>query len=210
IERGSSVRLRFMRPTDDVAIELLARVAWRQHDKERGGWLVGAEFSTDDRPALARLSEMILWEIAHNDGPRPLVYVRGEVNELSHFERLRARLPRTFDFDLSGVLRLNSAGIRNWIEFLRSVPPDVSYSMVRCSVQYIVQAAMMPDMRGRGAIASFFSPYRCEDCDRESERLFQTAAFGGSVRSMPQFGCPCGGVLVFDDLEDRFLSFLDG
>jgi PilZ domain-containing protein len=210
IERGSSVRLRFNRTTDEAAIELLARVAWRQQDKERGGWLVGAEFSTDDRMALARLSEMILWEIAHNDGPRPIVYVRGEVNELSDFARLTGRLPRTFDFDLSGILRLNSAGIRSWIDFLRAMPSDVSYQMVRCSVAFIVQAAMMPGMRGRGAIGSFFAPYRCEDCDRESERLFQSATFGGSMRAMPQFGCQCGGTLVFDDLEERFLSFLDG
>jgi hypothetical protein len=208
LERGSVVRIRFMRPSDDQAIELLSRVAWRQHDKERG-WLVGAEFSMDDRAALARLSEMILFEIAHNDGPRPIVYVRGEVNELSDFERLRTRIPRTFDFDLSGILRLNSAGIRSWIDFLRAMSPETSYQMVRCSVPFIVQAAMMPGMRGRGTIASFFAPYRCEDCDRESERLFQTAAFG-AAHTMPQFACPCGGVLVFDDLEDRFLSFLDG
>ena len=210
IERGSAVRLRFTRPTDDTAVELLARVAWRQHEKDRG-WLIGAEFSMDDRAALARLSEMILWEISLGDGPRAVVYVRGEINELADFERLRTRLPRTFDFDLSGIGRLNSAGIRLWIEFLRSVPSEASYQMVRCSVPYVVQAAMMHEMRGRGPIASFFAPYRCEDCDRESERLFQSAAIAGPPpRAMPQFGCNCGGTLVFDDLEDRYLSFLDG
>jgi CheY-like chemotaxis protein len=209
LERGSVIRLRFARATEAAGVDLLARVAWRQLDKERG-FLLGAEFSMDDRAALARLLEMILFEISHNDGPRALVYVRGEINELSDFERLRSRLPRTFDLDLSGILRLNSAGIRHWIDFLRQIPSDHSYQLVRCSVPFVVQAAMMPGMRGRGAIGSFFAPYRCEDCDRESERLFQTAAFAGSARSMPQFACPCGGTLLFDDLEERFLAFLDG
>src|SRR5690606_12255057 len=104
------------------------------------------------------------------------------------------------DFDLSQVNYINSLGIREWINFLKEASIQ-GYEFHACSIAFVLQASLAPDVLGRGTVASFFAPYHCEQCEHGEERLLQSATvLAAENREPPIYQCPsCEGELVLDD-----------
>jgi DNA-binding response OmpR family regulator/anti-anti-sigma regulatory factor len=189
-------------PGQPVAIR--ARVVWAQaHD---AGTVVGAAFeSLDDRSRelLARLTQ---WEIV-KDSDRTRVVLKGDFTEATRFDALLTSMVGRVDFDMAQVTYMNSIGVRSWCQFLRAAPVQ-GYEFHACSVPFVLQASLIEDVTGRGTITSFFAPYHCDACDRQEEKLLQTATILASALEPPTFTCPCGAELVFDDLPERYFAFL--
>ena len=72
------------------------------------------------------------------------------------------------------------------------------------------QLNMIYNFRGRAKIRSFYAPYVCDACGREEEQLIDVPAQAPGIRpNLPTFACPdCQAVMEFDDLPERYLSFL--
>jgi hypothetical protein len=103
---------------------------------------------------------------------------------------------------------MNSIGVRSWCQFLRAAPIQ-GYELHACSVPFVLQASLVPDVIGRGTITSFFAPYHCSKCEHQEEKLLQTAAVLAAALEPPAFKCPqCDGELGFDDLPERYFAFL--
>ncbi|HET6611431.1 MAG TPA: PilZ domain-containing protein [Kofleriaceae bacterium] len=193
-------------PAGGDPLRISARAVWTQPQAE--GTVVGAEFSGVDPETRARLSQLLQWEIVE-ETERKRVVIKGDITEATSFSDLLPELVGRVDFDLSQVSYMNSLGVRAWCEFLRDAPIQ-GYELNACSVAFVLQAAMVKSVVGRGTITSFFAPYHCDDCDFEEERLLQSAAILATEdREPPAFACPeCGGALAFDDIPDRYLAFL--
>ncbi len=197
---------------DRAVVVATARVIWEQVD-EAGRRLCGLQFVEIPPASRALLEDWSLWELVELADGTLQVFLQGEFREHTDFTRLADRLAGRVQFDLSGVSYLNSAGVRKWVDFLRQIEDKVDgYAFVRCSVAFVNQASMVPEVLGRGQVVSFKAPYACDDCDLEEERLLQTAALVMEERwppDLPSFACPrCGGDLLFDDLPARFFAFL--
>jgi hypothetical protein len=70
---------------------------------------------------------------------------------------------------------------------------------------------MIYNFRGNATVRSFYAPYVCESCNREEEKLLDvdTHFANGNVGDPPAFACEkCREPLQFDDLPERYLSFL--
>lgn len=148
-------------------------------------------------PALSwRVVDGGVWELA------------GEVDEHVDFAPLLARLSGHVVFDLARLRRINSQGVRAWIDFLRDVPVR-TLVFRRCSPAVITQVNMIANFRGPATIESFLAPYVCDACGTEIEHLIEVADQRRRGHYVPEVRCPsCGAAMAFDDVVDRYLSFL--
>jgi len=147
----------------------------------------------------------LTWTIDKANG-RTLVALNGEFTEASDFASLLPQLASPVTLDLSGVRRINSAGVREWVNFaaaLRKQANDVV--LERCSVPVVHQMNMIANFRGDSPVRSIYAPYFCTSCNREHAELVELSQNVSLADSLP---CPkCGATMEFDDLPDQFLSF---
>lgn len=109
--------------------------------------------------------------------------------------------------NMKNVKRINSYGVRAWIEAIRKVPAGVPLDFVECSSAVIDQTNMVAGFLGRGKVSSFFAPMVCSHCGHERDELFHTDEYQREGR-LPDVSCErCGGALVVDDLEEHYLLF---
>lgn len=113
--------------------------------------------------------------------------------------------------DLSGVRRVNSLGVREWIRFLDALRKRVGERRVvleRCSVAIVQQLNMIATFRGTAEVRSIFAPYRCPSCHDDRELLVDVSD-PRAVDVPPTIPCEgCGARMEFDDLLDVYISFL--
>jgi len=192
-------------PDHGTPVRIKARAVWSQ--AQDGHTVVGAAFEDLDargREVLARLTQ---WEIIR-DGAQTRVVLKGDFTEATRFDDLMPSMVGRVDFDLAQVTYMNSIGVRSWCQFLRGAPIQ-GYELHACSVPFVLQASLVPDVIGRGTITSFFAPYHCSACDYQEEKLLQTAAVLAAGLAPPAFKCPQrSGELGFDDLPERYFAFL--
>jgi hypothetical protein len=143
-----------------------------------------------------------------NGLPGPSITLEGVIDEhadLSFFSDLQGPI----SVSLKGVRRINSFGVRSWIDAIRKVPSATTLELVECSSPVIDQLNMVAGFAGRGKVLSFYAPMICEACDVEEERLFQVADCRAQGNRLPEAACPkCSGALEVDDLEEQYLLFL--
>jgi hypothetical protein len=135
-----------------------------------------------------------------------VVLVTGVVDEtadLSFFETLSGPTK----LNLRGVRRVNSYGVRAWIDGIRRVPPDVHLELIECSPAVVDQANMVAGFLGRAQITSFYAPMVCSACGYEKDELFKTEEYR-QAGHLPDVGCPrCGAAMEMNDLEEHYLLF---
>lgn len=188
-------------------LRVVGTAVWAQ--PREGKTIAGVAFDKLDERARSLLAKLTQWQITQ-DGDRLRVVLRGDFTEATRFDELIPIMVGRVVFDTAQVTYMNSLGVRAWCEFLRRARIQ-GYEFHACSVPFILQASMVPDVIGRGTVTSFFAPFHCIGCDHEEERLLQSAAILASALTPPVFKCPsCGGALEFDDLPERYFAFLEG
>lgn len=138
-----------------------------------------------------------------------VVALAGVLDEAADLAPLRALAAPTIELDLRGVQRVNSSGVRAWIDFVRAVPATVTLRFVRCPPAIIDQCNMVLGFLGHGRLESFYAPLICRECDEQVEQLFTTAAVKAGCGTLPPTPCPrCRRPMAIDDLEDQYLLFV--
>jgi hypothetical protein len=152
------------------------------------------------------------WRIKERPGFTTVEFL-GEIDENADFSELRRQLRGSVVFKLGEVRRINSCGVREWVNFVRELPDVGELVFSHCSPAIITQLNMIYNFRGTASVRSFFAPYICESCNREEEKLLdvETCFPNRQIDRVPDFTCEkCGEALAFDDLPERYLSFLTG
>ena len=154
------------------------------------------------------MDRSLTWTIEETDG-NARVILAGELTENSNLGKLLEKLNGTpAIFDLAGVARINSPGVREWINFVNAL--DVKkqrFSLERCSVPFVNQLNIISNFKGSGEVKSIFAPYFCSSCNHEETRLILKSASSAKELETPM-KCPkCGEQMEFDDLPDAFLAF---
>jgi CheY-like chemotaxis protein len=203
-ESDSDLDLRIERSVGEP-LNLKASVVWQKQQK---AWSeVAVQFKDVSEHVTKQLEMLANWQI-EDLGSYQLVTVHRGLTERSNFSGLASKLKERVIFDLRHLMTINSVGLSYWVRFLREVPPVVDYSFAHCSVAFCAHAGYIPDVLGRGQLVSCFAPYYCTSCDYEEERELETSQIAATLEP-PTFPCPsCGGELVFEDLPDRYFSFL--
>lgn len=137
------------------------------------------------------------------------ILLAGTIDEDADFKPIEGLSQPEVVFDFEGVTLLNSCGIREWISYIAKLPTKTHVTYRKCPQIIIEQINMVHGFFREGAvIESFYAPYYCEKCDKESKLLLQTATVKN--RRAPAASCPhCGAEgLEFDALEEQYFHFL--
>ncbi len=138
---------------------------------------------------------------------KTILVVAGNIDEHADLSQL-GNPSGLVEVDMGRVRRINSYGVRSWIEVMRRVPSDVEVVYTHCPPFLVDQMNMVDGLIGDARVASFFVPLACEDCGAERSELVEVTSC--SKEWLPQMSCPgCGSPMVLDDIEDKYRFLLE-
>lgn len=136
------------------------------------------------------------------------IQLSGVIDEHASLGALGAFLRPGDTLDLAGIARVNSAGVREWLGFMKvAVDQGLSLAFERCSIAMVSQRNLVADFFGPFEVRSFFVPYACPSCEKTLQREMRP---GPTVRNEAAEGpfCECGQRFELDELLEQYLSFL--
>ncbi len=140
--------------------------------------------------------------------------VQGVIDEDNLLTRLTGQIQgNLLLLDLSEVERINSCGVRDWVNWLGQFSAmGVFVVMMRCSPAVINQVNMVTNFSAGAVVHSFFAPYVNPDTDEEKSILLYTRDLKDQwpLRA-PQVRDEMTGVaLEFDEFEESYFAFMSG
>jgi anti-anti-sigma regulatory factor len=144
-----------------------------------------------------------------NKGATTTVVVSGEITEETDFGPILEVQGGTVNLDLGGVSRINSCGVREWLNFVTALKATGRKLILeRCAPVIVTQLNTIYNFTGGGTVRSVLGPYYCPQCDQEENVLVEL----DKTQSMPNvLACPkCGGEMEFEEMYDVYLGFHNG
>jgi anti-anti-sigma regulatory factor len=147
----------------------------------------------------------------HHRDDLSFVKLAGVIDEDNELGELTDKIHGgTAVIDLGEVERINSCGVRDWVNWLGRVEAkNIEVVLVECSPAIVAQINLVNNFTGQGVVKSFYVPYFCPECDEEKVLLCETADMGPPPHEPPICRCDeCDLVMDFDDLPDSYFAFL--
>lgn len=142
---------------------------------------------------------------------RLVLRLSGVVDELADLGAFACVNVPELRLELERVRRINSFGVRSWIEAMRQVPRGVRVVFANCSPPVVEQCNMVSGFVGQAEIESFYVPMICAACEAQVELWVTTETCRALGNTLPATPCPCcERTMVIDDLEEQYLLFLRG
>jgi anti-anti-sigma regulatory factor len=136
------------------------------------------------------------------------VAMHGDITERSTFGELTTALAgHRVRLDLSGIKRVNSSGVRQWLLFMKDVSShQILLSIERCSPVIVHQLNMVAGFAGPASVLSVMAPFACSGCDATRE---EQVPLDGDLEKLltSQRTCGvCGADLELDDLLSYYVA----
>ena len=139
------------------------------------------------------------------------VKLAGVIDEDNELTDLVDKIPPgTAVIDLGEIERINSCGVRDWVNWLSKLESNGTRSvLVECSPAIVAQINLVNNFTGSGVVKSFYVPYFCPECDEEKVLLVEAGDMGPPPHEPPTCRCDeCDGPMDFDDMEESYFAFL--
>ena len=139
------------------------------------------------------------------------VKLGGVIDEDNELNDLVDKIPAgTAVIDLGEIERINSCGVRDWVNWLSKLESNGTRSvLVECSPAIVAQINLVNNFTGNGVVKSFYVPYFCPECDEEKVLLVEASDMGPPPHEPPTCRCDeCDLVMDFDDMPDSYFAFL--
>lgn len=139
------------------------------------------------------------------------VKLGGVIDEDNELSDLVDKIPAgTAVIDLGEIERINSCGVRDWVNWLGKLENNGTRSvLVECSPAIVAQINLVNNFTGSGVVKSFYVPYFCPECDEEKVLLVEASDMGPPPHEPPTCRCDeCDLVMDFDDMPDSYFAFL--
>jgi CheY-like chemotaxis protein len=200
-----------LRSNREVLPPILSTVAWTRTGPNN----TRAGLTFVEVPIEARLfiEQVCLFDVSPLPGGEGVeVRLRGDLTEGVNLDPLIHRLAeeQTIEIHTREVRYLSSVGLRHWCSLMGTLEGK-TIRFRQLSLAFATQLAMVPMAAGDAEIVSFEAPYYCEHCDIDQIRLLDvgTVLFEDDSVTPPTLACgKCKGELVFDDVPNRYFSFL--
>jgi anti-anti-sigma regulatory factor len=147
----------------------------------------------------------------HHRDDLSFVKLAGVIDEDNELTELTDKIHGgTVVIDLGEVDRINSCGVRDWVNWLGRVEvKNVDVVLVECSPAIVAQINLVNNFTASGVVKSFYVPYFCPECDEEKVLLCETGDMGPPPHEPPICRCDeCDLVMDFDDMPDSYFAFL--
>ncbi|MBU1219612.1 STAS domain-containing protein [Myxococcota bacterium] len=140
------------------------------------------------------------------------VTIIGIIDEDNNLEEIADRTGSgTVLLNLSHVERINSCGVRDWVNWLGKIESKgARVVLLECSPAIVAQINLVSNFTSKSVIQSFFAPYYCQSCDKEKVLLIESSTMK-NIREpkAPISRCDeCDAVMEFDDMEESYFAFL--
>jgi anti-anti-sigma regulatory factor len=161
------------------------------------------------------MTEMDLQFTRETTQGRTIITLSGVINERTDLQQLFENIEgETLTINLKNVTRINSCGVRDWVNAVKSITQPVTIEYTECSRAVVDQLIMVFNFLTGGSILSFQAPYYCDACDEEFNMLINVNEHFPDEDSLeepeaPDFDCPkCGKTMAFNEDEDKYFLFL--
>jgi len=147
----------------------------------------------------------------HHREDLSFIKLTGVIDEDNELTELTDKIHgSTVVIDLGEVERINSCGVRDWVNWLGRVEAkNAEIVLVECSPAIVAQINLVNNFTGQGVVKSFYVPYFCPECDEEKVLLSETQEMGPPPHEPPTCRCDeCDLVMDFDDMPDSYFAFL--
>ena len=148
----------------------------------------------------------------HNREDVTYVKLSGVIDEDNELASLSDKIGSgTAVIDVSEIERINSCGVRDWVNWLGKVEKNgAKVILVECSPAIVAQINLVNNFTGQGVVKSFYAPYFCPNCDLEKVLLVETRDLAATTPfKAPSCRCDeCDGPMDFDDMEESYFAFL--
>ena len=152
------------------------------------------------------MSQSLKWNV---DAAAAMVRLEGVFDEHAKVEQIAQEIsmPR-FSFDLGGIRRMNSLGIRRWIQLL-GLLKGRQILLRRCPPAVVDQLNAIKGFAAGAAVDSVLLPYTCDHCSTTTYHELQLARMQSLSQVAEVANCSkCGGEASFDDILERYLAFV--
>jgi anti-anti-sigma regulatory factor len=156
------------------------------------------------------MSQKFQHNVQHR-GDVSYVKLGGVIDEDNELGELVDKIPNgTAVIDLGEIERINSCGVRDWVNWLSKLESNGTRSvLVECSPAIVAQINLVNNFTGSGVVKSFYVPYFCPECDEEKVLLVEASDMGPPPHEPPTCRCDeCDLVMDFDDMPDSYFAFL--
>jgi anti-anti-sigma regulatory factor len=156
------------------------------------------------------MSQKFQHSVQHR-GDVSYVKLGGVIDEDNELGELVDKIPNgTAVIDLGEIERINSCGVRDWVNWLSKLETNGTRSvLVECSPAIVAQINLVNNFTGSGVVKSFYVPYFCPECDEEKVLLVEASDMGPPPHEPPTCRCDeCDLVMDFDDMPDSYFAFL--
>ena len=156
------------------------------------------------------MSQKFQHSVQHR-GDVSYVKLGGVIDEDNELGELVDKIPNgTAVIDLGEIERINSCGVRDWVNWLSKLESNGTRSvLVECSPAIVAQINLVNNFTGSGVVKSFYVPYFCPECDEEKVLLVEASDMGPPPHEPPTCRCDeCDLVMDFDDMPDSYFAFL--
>ena len=150
---------------------------------------------------------LVIEEFIENN--KQIIKFNGIIDEDVDFDIIKVSDQDTIVFDFELCRGINSCGIREWRNFIDTFPDEKNVVYENCSTFIIEQINMVAGFFKAGSkIHSFYSPYFCEECDKEYKlKLHLNEISDGKA---PVKTCDiCQSEMEFDAIEEQYFQFLN-
>jgi len=107
---------------------------------------------------------------------------------------------------------INSSGIRGWVSWLKTLPPDCEVKYMFCPQVFVDQMNMVADLlRGHAYVESLYLPYFCPSCNELTSVLVTDFSnyVNGTATPQATVACrKCKSDAELDVVPEKYFSFL--
>ena len=134
--------------------------------------------------------------------PATWAALEGNIDESANLGQL-VSIPGPLVVDIGDVDRINSVGVRTWMDFVKARETAAPLTIERCSPMMVGQITMITRFMGKSSrVASVLVPYFCKSCKKEHIEVLPT---GPGVHVAPSMKCPnCPAQTELDDLAETY------
>ncbi|OFZ17718.1 MAG: hypothetical protein A2Z20_00370 [Bdellovibrionales bacterium RBG_16_40_8] len=147
-----------------------------------------------------------------------IVFMRGTIDESVNFKIIKPKNEAQLILDLKGINRLNSLGLRNWVQWMRFLNPHAGIVLRNCPNVVVHQINILDGfLPEHSIIESIEIPYTCDGCGHQTTYLavrgrdyFEATADKAEQVSLPlQRKCvSCGDQAEADIMVAKHFRFL--
>ncbi|MBF0442964.1 MAG: hypothetical protein HQK54_13740 [Oligoflexales bacterium] len=105
------------------------------------------------------------------------IFLSGPIDEqsLDILTKLEEQAGPKVILNLQNIGNINSLGLRTWTGFARSFGEKREWRISRCSPDFTIKMAMVPQITGKALIISFHFPLYCPQCDCDKSILLSAS-----------------------------------